>query len=462
MILFREGGKMILTQNSGMIMGPITKLLGFIFNAIYNLFYGMGVESIALSIVVFTIIVRLLLFPFNIKQTRSSKIQQYLKDDFQKITKKYKGKKDQESMFAQQKETRELQEKYGIKMTQGCLTSLIQFPVFIGLYNVIQNIPAYVPKVKALYEPIATAIYNSDKAYTVLQKFVEECKPPRFAVKQLVEFTSSTNISSDEGVKALNSIIDMLYKCNNDLFAKLGEVFSSNPQVAEVISQNQDAISRVNHFIFGINLTEAPGFKLTPALLIPILSFVCQLLAMIVTPTNETGDPQQDAQMKSMRRSMYFMPLMSFAVTVSAPAGLGIYWAVSAFISFLITVLTNVYYDHVDMEKIVEKAQIKAAKNIEKRKASGKKTFMEKFQEAAMGADPSAEDSSSTNKNLSKYSNMNLRNFDNEADDSADSSDSSDSDADNSNATVSSSRPKKGSLADRANAVKRFNDTGVN
>ena len=104
---------MILTQNSGMIMGPITKLLGFIFNAIYNLFYGMGVESIALSIVVFTIIVRLLLFPFNIKQTRSSKIQQYLKDDFQKITKKYKGKKDQESMLAQQKETRELQEKYG-------------------------------------------------------------------------------------------------------------------------------------------------------------------------------------------------------------------------------------------------------------------------------------------------------------------------------------------------------------
>ena len=209
---------MILTQNSGMIMGPITKLLGFIFNAIYNLFYGMGVESIALSIVVFTIIVRLLLFPFNIKQTRSSKIQQYLKDDFQKITKKYKGKKDQESMLAQQKETRELQEKYGIKMTQGCLTSLIQFPVFIGLYNVIQNIPAYVPKVKALYEPIATAIYNSDKAYTVLQKFVEECKPPRFVVKQLVEFTSSTSISSDEGVKALNSIIDLLYKCNIVLY----------------------------------------------------------------------------------------------------------------------------------------------------------------------------------------------------------------------------------------------------
>ena len=99
---------MILTQNTGIIMGPVTWLLGKIFNAIYTFFNGMGVESIALSIVVFTIVTRLILFPFNLKQTKSSKIQQYLKPEFNKITKKYKGKKDQESLLAQQKETREL------------------------------------------------------------------------------------------------------------------------------------------------------------------------------------------------------------------------------------------------------------------------------------------------------------------------------------------------------------------
>ena len=49
---------MILTRNTGVIMGPVTWLLGKIFNAIYILFNGMGVESIALSIVVFTIITR--------------------------------------------------------------------------------------------------------------------------------------------------------------------------------------------------------------------------------------------------------------------------------------------------------------------------------------------------------------------------------------------------------------------
>lgn len=431
---------MILTQNTGIIMGPVTKLLGLLFNAIYTLFNGMGIESIALSIVVFTVIIRLLLFPFNLKTTRSSKIQQFLRPEFNKITKKYKGKKDQESMLAQQQETRELQEKYGIKMTQGCITSLIQFPVFIGLYNVIQNIPAYVPKVKALYEPIAQAIMKTDNGYKLMSDFIDGNKIPRLTTK-LVEFATSTDAASGKGLESLNSVIDVLYRCNESLLDKVASAFSSNPEVANLIAQNSDQINRVNHFIFGINLSEAPGLKLTPALIIPIASFICQLLSMIVMPMNETGDPQQDAQMKSMRRSMYFMPVMSFIITVSAPAGLGIYWAVSAFVGFLITVFTNLYYDHIDMEKLVEKQKAKAAKEIAKRKASGKKTLGQRMTEAAMGQ-TSDESSSSTSKNksLNKYGNMNLKNYD---------------------SSVENEAPKKGSLADKANAVKRFNDSGV-
>lgn len=431
---------MILTQNTGIIMGPVTKLLGLLFNAIYTLFNGMGIESIALSIVVFTVIIRLLLFPFNLKTTRSSKIQQFLRPEFNKITKKYKGKKDQESMLAQQQETRELQEKYGIKMTQGCITSLIQFPVFIGLYNVIQNIPAYVPKVKALYEPIAQAIMKTDNGYKIMSDFIDGNKIPRLTTK-LVEFATSTDAASGKGLESLNSVIDVLYRCNESLLDKVASAFSSNPDVANLIAQNSDQINRVNHFIFGINLSEAPGLKLTPALLIPIASFICQLLSMIVMPMNETGDPQQDAQMKSMRRSMYFMPVMSFIITVSAPAGLGIYWAVSAFVGFLITVFTNLYYDHIDMEKLVEKQKAKAAKEIAKRKASGKKTLGQRTTEAAMGqTSDESSSNTSTNKSLNKYGNMNLKNYD---------------------SSVENEAPKKGSLADKANAVKRFNDSGV-
>ena len=444
---------MILTQTTGIIMGPVTKLLGFIFNAIYNLFYGMGVESIALSIVIFTIVVRLILFPFNIKSTRSSKIQQFLKPEFNKINKKYKGKKDQESMLAQQRETRELQEKYGIKMTQCCLTSIIQFPVFIGLYNVIQNIPAYVDKIRALYEPIATAIYNTDGSYDLISSFVSDNKINRIASK-LVEFTSQTDINSKEGLSAFNYIIDVLYRCNDDLFSKIAEVFSANPDVATAIAANQQHISNVNHFLFGINLSEAPGFHLTPAIAIPIISGLCQLLSMVVMPMNETGDPQQDAQMRSMRRTMYFMPIMSFLVTVNAPAGLGIYWATSAFISFLITIFSNFYYDHVDMEKIIEKQKAKAEKEIAKRKASGKKSFSEKMADMASGNYGEEESTASKSTRVTNYSNMNLKNY-------SESVSSEDTGNDDESVIDNEIVPKKGSLADKANAVKRFNDTGV-
>ena len=89
----------------------MAKFLGWIMNGIYNLFSNMGVVSIALSIIVFTVVVRLLMFPLSIRTTRSSKIQQFLQPEFAKINKKYKGKKDSNSLLAKQKETRELQRK---------------------------------------------------------------------------------------------------------------------------------------------------------------------------------------------------------------------------------------------------------------------------------------------------------------------------------------------------------------
>ena len=430
---------MILTQATG-IFSPITWVLGKIFSGIYAVFFGMGVESIALSIIVFTVLIRLILFPFNLKTTRSSKIQQYLRPEFNKINKKYKGKKDQNSIFAQQKETRELQEKYGIKMSQGCVTALIQLPVFIGLYNVIQNVPAYVGKIRILYQGIAEAIFNTANSSNLITEFASK-NITRLTTKA-VDFASVTDAASAKGEQAINYIIDILYKCDTDMLSKLGnETFASNAQVAAEIAAHSEKINHVNKFIFDINLSEAPGFKWSWALIIPIAAFLFQFLSMKVTPMTETGDPQQDAQMKTMRKMMIIMPVFSFFVTVNVPAGLGLYWATSAFVSFVITVLTNYYYDHADMEKIVEKQKEKAAVAIAKRKAKGKVSLTERL--TAGAGQPADESQSRTpaNRTVSKYGNMNLKNYESDA---------------------TTSTTKKGSLADKAGAVKRFNDTGVN
>ncbi len=428
---------MILTQSGGFLLGNLAKLFGWIMNGIYNLFNNMGVVTIALSIIVFTVVVRLLMFPLSIKSTRSSKIQQYLQPEFQKINKKYKGKKDQASILAKQKETSALQKKYGIKMSTGCITALIQLPIFLSLYNVIQNIPAYVTRIKEMYQPIADAIMKVPSAKETLTTFVTEN-----AIQRAPDLSSVSELTG-------NYVIDVLAKCNGDMLDKVGTVFSSSPDVASAIAANKANIVASNDFILGINLSEAPGWAWTWALIIPIAAFLFQFLSMKVTPQQSTGDPQQDAQMKSMRRFMLIMPVMSFFVTISVPAGLGLYWAVSALVSVLIAVSQNFYYSHADMEAITEKARLKAEAKAERKKARNggveKKGFMERMQEAATGQN-SAEKQSQDAEGMRKYGGARLKSYS-----------SATSTKDNS-AEKKNVQYKPGSIASKANALRDYYD----
>ena len=389
---------MILTQSGGFILGNLAKLLGWIMNGIYNLFSNMGFISIALSIIVFTIVVRLLMFPLSIRSTRSSWIQRYLQPEFTKINKKYKGKKDSNSILAMQKETGDLKKKYGIKTSAGCLTALIQLPIFLSLYNVIQNIPAYVDKIRALYQPIADAIMKFGNTAEKLSKFVTDNGITRVSVP--AELTT-------------NSVIDVLAKCSGDNLDKLATIYNS-PEVVNAIADNKADIIASNDFILGINLSEAPGWAWSWALIIPLAAFLFQFLSMKVAPNISTGDAQQDQQMKSMRRFMMIMPIMSFFVTIGVPAGLGLYWAVSALMSVVITLSTNFHYGHADMEAITEKARLKAERKRERQMARNggkeKKGFLERMQEAATGKNESeqrAEDSAG----MQKYGGARLKSY---------------------------------------------------
>ena len=135
---------------------------------------------------------------------------------------------------------------------------------------------------------------------------------------------------------------------------------------------------------------------------------------MKVAPTVSSGDPQQDAQMKSMKKFMMIMPIMSFFVTISVPAGLGLYWAVSALVSVLITLCQTVYYNHTDMEALTEKARIKAERKAEKQKARNggkeKKGFLERMQEAATGQNKT-EQREQDAEGMKKYGSARLKSY---------------------------------------------------
>ncbi len=423
---------MVFLTAQGGILGPFCWLLGKILNLIYEGLSAIGINNLALCIIVFTIVVKLILLPFTLKQQKGAKINQYIQPELLKIQKKYKNKTDQDSMLKQQQETQEVYRKYGTSMTNGCLLSFIQLPIIYALYRVIYNIPAYVPAIRELYVPIAEQIRKVEGFATTLSTFVTDNKISTAgkAIKTLSNL--DVNAVTD------NNVIDVISQFSMTQWETFEKLFTNNTDLVNIISTNVPQINDLNQFILGINISEAPGWKLSWALIIPISAALFQFLSSKVMQTpqqTDTSDPtaaQSAAMMKSMT---YTMPIMSLFFCVTLPAGIGLYWTMSALISFLIQLGINLYYDKIaDMDKILEKQMEKAKKS----KKKNRKSFMEKMMEAAGAAEE-------TNSSTNSVAGTNLKNY---------SSTSSDN-----NGSVGY---RKGSIASKANIMQQYNTNQKN
>ena len=111
----------------------ITRPMGFIIEHIYNL-----VSNYGLAIIIFTILIKLILIPLNIHSQKAMKKQQKIQPLMAELQKKYAN--DQEKL---QREMMKIYKENNISMTGGCLPMLIQMPILIGLYQVIQKPLSY-------------------------------------------------------------------------------------------------------------------------------------------------------------------------------------------------------------------------------------------------------------------------------------------------------------------------------
>jgi len=103
---------------------------------------GKLVNNYALSLIIITIIIRLLVFPLSMKMVEQSKVMKEMQPEMTKIQKKYQGKTDQESMMKQNTEMMALYKKYNVNPASGCIFSFIQLPLFIAFFEAIQRTPA--------------------------------------------------------------------------------------------------------------------------------------------------------------------------------------------------------------------------------------------------------------------------------------------------------------------------------
>ena len=99
--------------------GPIADILGYIMDMLFRFTQQFGILNIGLCIILFTLIIKILMFPLTIKQQKFTKLNAIMQPEIMAIQKKYKGKTDQQSMMKMNAETKAVYEKYGTSMTGG-------------------------------------------------------------------------------------------------------------------------------------------------------------------------------------------------------------------------------------------------------------------------------------------------------------------------------------------------------
>lgn len=343
----------LLTTQTGFLK-PIAWLLGQIFNGLFNLIYNIAgwfteepyhVPIIGISVILFTIIVRLILLPMTIKQQKFSKLSSLMNPELQEIQAKYKDKRDQVSMMNMQAETKAVYEKYGTSPTGGCLTMLIQLPIMFALYRVIYKIPGYVTKIRELCGGIADKIMGTGDDW---------------ATK--LDAINGISVSASTGKATL---IDKIYNLSPEKWSEVQNAFSSVD-----FGNAYDQIHGYNN-LFGISLTQAPGWRLSWALIIPILAGLTQWLSVkLMENKNNVNVGSQNDQQAGMASSMKvmntIMPILSAVFCVSFASCIGLYWIASSVVQIVVQLVINRKMNNKDVDEIVkeniEKANIKRAK----------------------------------------------------------------------------------------------------
>ncbi len=299
---------------------------GWALSGLYNLFNQIGVDTFSyiLSIVLITVVVKLILLPASVSQQKNSAKQVRLNTKVNKIKQKYAG--NQQKI---QEETQALYQREGFgAANMGCLPLISQLLVMMGLYGVI-------------YAPITHVLqFNKDKI-EILQKALKVTVDAKSKNSSGAEFEILGKI--EEGMSAIKGI-----------------------DAAEM----QELIHLKDNFIFNIgkfelNLLESPEYK-EPSILwaIPILAFLTAMLSSVFMYFKQRKQNPEMAKNPTMGCMTFMSPVMSLIFTFMFPAGVGVYWIISNIFAFVQQVFLTYFYSpkKVIAQQMVDETVVRRSK----------------------------------------------------------------------------------------------------
>ena len=273
----------------------------------------------ALALLLYALVFKIVFIPFSIKQQKNQIAMAKLAPKIELIKAKYKGRKDQATMQKQQQEIMELQQKEGASPLSGCLPLLIQLPLIMLLYTVINNPLSYIAK------PVET-IENPDMDKIILEVY-KEVTLDDAEVEALDSIKKGTEIKI---ISAIYRYVDDQVAGSEGVLASVESLDTREERIAKIESFGLDYETIPNFNFFGVNLAETPSLKnLSILCLIPIFAAAAQWVSMWLTRKFNGNAQMQnaDAQTQASMKMMDFMfPAMTLWMAFSFSGMLGMYW----------------------------------------------------------------------------------------------------------------------------------------
>lgn len=293
--------------------------LGWVMWLLYTVIRNYGI-----CLILFTILVRALLFPLSIKQQKSSAKMAVFQPKMAEIQKKYANNKQK-----QQEEMMKLYEEHGYNPMSGCLPLLIQFPILFGIIDVV-------------YKPLRHILHIPSDVVSQMSDILAQHIPQFNAYQAELQIVAAVQNPDQVG-----------------WFSSIG-------------TEYLDKIANFDYSLFGLDLGVVPQFEWNWLILIPILSGVTSFLASFISMrTNPTANQNQQGgcMMKGM---LYIMPLFSVGIAFTVPVGVGIYWIVSNILAGVQSIVMNKIYSparyKAEYEQKLKEAEEKKRLEREKRR----------------------------------------------------------------------------------------------
>lgn len=374
--------------------------LGLIMQLCYSIIKDYG-----LALLAFTLVIKLLMLPLQIKQQKSTAKMQRLQPELEKIKKKYS--KDQQKY---QEKMTEFYAKQGYSPMASCLPMLITMLILFSLIHVVYDPLTYVlndvsnesfEKAGTVVKNMYTVSYeikdnetdfnslialydeNSDKTLSDNEKdkLIKELRDNDVKNADGDELKFKKTAKIDKGAledvidaflmyndtEAQNAPSDTLYEYMIDT-DKVSSQLQSRPELIIINMINdgytgffseidEDIVKEVDDFnytLLGFNLGVYPKWS-DITVLIPIISFASQLISSFISTYYQKKNNPTFQMGGAMKGMMYFMPLLSLFIAFGFPAGLGIYWIYSSVLSLIQMIILNKVYTPERIGAIVEK-----------------------------------------------------------------------------------------------------------